>query len=404
MSNNLYTPRNIFSIATHYGATAAIAAGSLLVGGPWLMGAAVLITGGISTLVIREQKKYLENNLVQHPDIHEFSPRLGKTADELYAKSGLKAEGNPIYDFRADKDKTAQKPRALDKLFEKLFDVMAQTHNAAALKLGKPVIMISEPLLKLLNDEEEKAVLAHEFAHAAAHHQHIGMPQKLLAGVAGTTNGLAMIGAFWMAGWRGMLTGVVAGVGSALLLKKVCDNDGILSAKDDTLSLSELAKKKKITTAISTASSLVTAGVLTLFNPMYLALYAATKVMSGASKVITGAFSRSLEYQADRGAVKLGGDPLALITSLRKMTIVAERSKKEAFGGELPKSGALTKAWRKATASHPTLDNRIARLAKVAKKQGISEEFISKAVSGPIEVAAEHNMSYSVIKQLAHAV
>lgn len=407
MSATLYRPRNIASTVIHYSATAAIAGISLALGGPVAIAAAIILSGGVSWLVLKQQKDFLENRLVEHPRVHKHSPHLGEMADDLYKRSGLKASEHPIYDFRADRKKSEDKG-IIGKALEEAFEAMGDTHNAAALHLGKPVIMISEPLLKLLDDKEEKAVLAHEFAHAAAHHTRIGLPQKLLGGLAVTTNAMTMIGAWWATGWRGMLSGAAASIGTSiagnLIARKATEDSGIMRTKDDYLELPELAQKKKIKAVIKGVSSAVSVGVLTLFSPAYLTLWVATKALSAANKLVTGAYSRSMEYQADRGAVEFGADPLALVTGLRKIEQVVENSKLEAFDGKLPEKGMLSKAWAEATASHPATEKRVARLIKLAEKQGVAKDVIDRAAFGTVEVSKEHNMPYSVIKELAHGM
>jgi predicted Zn-dependent protease len=77
-----------------------------------------------------------------------------------------------------------------------------------------------------------------------------------------------------------------------------------------------------------------------------------------------------------------------------------DRSKKQAFGGDLPKAGVLSKAWAKATRTHPMTEKRIERLSDYARKQGQSEEAIEKAAKGKIEVDTIHDISYDTLKQM----
>ncbi len=83
MTATLYRPRNIASTVIHYSATAAIAGISLALGGPIGIAAAVVLSGGISWLVLKQQKDFLENRLVEHPRVHKHSPHLGEMADDL---------------------------------------------------------------------------------------------------------------------------------------------------------------------------------------------------------------------------------------------------------------------------------------------------------------------------------
>lgn len=406
MPAQLTHPKNLASTVIHYGATLGLAAASFALGGPIGIGIAAALTGGISYFVIREQKRFMENNLVRHPDVHKYSPNLGKMATELYKKTGLSAADYPLYDFRADHAKT--KDRGLmGEIMEDAFKTMGQTHNAAALNFGKPVIMISEPLLKLLDDNEEKAVLAHEFAHAAGNHTRLGLPQKLLGGLAVATNSMTMIGAWWATGFKGIFASIAASIGARIgttAILSVFDRDKVLNTREAFLDDAELIKRKQLKSVIKGVATVASTAVLTYFNPIYLGLWAATKAIGLANKVVTGAYSRSLEYQADQGAVELGADPLALAVGLRKIEAVVEQSKKEAFGDNLPKKGELSKMWNKVTASHPTTENRIARLAKMAEKQGVSATVINQAVHGKIEVSNDHNIPYHVLKDLAHGM
>ncbi|MDE1151023.1 MAG: M48 family metalloprotease [Micavibrio sp.] len=410
----LYTVRNVLSVATHYTATGLLLAGSIALGSPWVLGASAVLVGGISVLSVATQRKFLEEGLVRQPESSEYSPNLGKIAQELYSKTGLKAADYPIYDFRADEEKekaataaaeAAGKPeskmkKAFREMSKKAFDKMGQTHNAAAMNFGKPVIMVSTPLLKLLNDEEEKAVLAHEFVHAAARHNYLGLPHNLIAGVATLSNGLTSLGAAFATGFTGVAASVGARIATSYLFNKATDSKKELSADDLFLTPAQKHKKLVLDRTLKVINAVVGTAVYTYFSHAYLGIYAATKALSLAGKVLVGSFSRSMEYQADRGAVKLGANPLALVTSLRKMKLVQERSVEAALGEKLPEKGALTKAWAKLTASHPTVEARVKRLCKIAAKSGFTPDQIKAAANDTLVVAAEHNMSPRVVMGL----
>lgn len=399
MTAQLYTARHVASAAVHYTATLGLLATTALVAPVWAIGAAAVLVGGLSYIGIKSQKKVFEENLLQHPDVSAVSPNLGKIAKELYAASGLSATDFPIYDFRIDERKIADKPADVRNALREQFNSMADVHNAAAMNLGKPIIMISKPLLALLNDAEEKAVLAHEFAHAAAKHQHLSMPQKLLGAGIGLANGLTRFAAFLSAGWVGVPVAIAAGIGTKIAAAKMGGKWSLLKRPDADLTLPERLEKKKAKEKIKTIGSLGTTVAASLFNPLYPFFYVATKAVSAATKVVTGAFSRSNEYQADRGAVELGASPLALITALRKMKAVQEVSLKEAFG-TLPKAGTLSTAWKNATATHPTIPRRVARLADMARNKGFSEEQIGIAVNGNVAVGPEHRMAPALIEKM----
>lgn len=399
MTAQLYTARHVASAAVHYTATLGLLATTALVAPVWAIGAAVALVGGISYVAIKSQKKVFEENLLQHPDISVVSPNLGKIAKELYAASGLTATDFPIYDFRIDEKKIADKPEDVRNALREQFNSMADMHNAAAMNLGKPVIMISKPLLALLDDTEEKAVLAHEFAHAAAKHQHLAMPQKLLGAAIGLANGLTRIAAFLSAGWVGVPVAIVAGISTKIAAAKWGGKWSLLKKPDADLSMAERLEKKKAKQKMNVIGAVGTTVTASLFNPLYPFFYVATKAVSAATKVVSGAFSRSNEYQADRGAVELGASPLALITALRKMKAVQEVSLKEAFG-TLPKAGTLTTAWKNATATHPTIPRRTERLADIARKKGFTDAQIDLAVNGNVAIGPEHRMAPAMIEKM----
>ncbi|MDB5490302.1 MAG: hypothetical protein JWO78_151 [Micavibrio sp.] len=317
--------------------------------------------------------------------------------ENLYKKSGLKSENHPVYDFRGKKQSDTDEPS--------LFDFMKKIPNAAAFSLGKPVIMISEPLLKLLNDEEEKAVLAHEFAHIKSQHIALKLPFSLLTGVAGLSNGLTLLGAVLASGfWKA--TGVaVAAIATTKVANKLSSNRELLATEDKNLEVKDIYRKKQAQRLLKPFSMAVGFGGLTYLNPLYPALLLTVKGLSMTSKILTGTFSRSAEYQADKGAVALDANPLALISALRKITALMERSRQHAWGNEpVPQPGYLRKSWKEATATHPTLENRIARLADMARKQGYDENTIKQVCKGPVDISEAEDVPYDVLKAMAIAL
>lgn len=381
----LYKPRNVASVSAHYIAAGAVLGGVALVASPWVLGASAVLLGLGQAAGIAVAKNLYEKKLQRHDDAYEYSPRLGETVKELYAKAGMKQDDCPIYDFKVDESKvkgTVEEKKTAGKIFEKI----GQMHNAGAIFFGKPIILVSKPLLKLLDDAEEKAVIAHEFAHAAARHHYMKTPVSYALGVAGLSMGLTVLGALFATGfWVGIGamvgTGVLAAVTGAKLGK----------------ALPEEKHKKTVKTATGVVSGGALLTVGSFIHPAFPFLYAINLATKYAGKVINARLSRSNEFQADRGAVELGADPLAMITALRKITIVHDRAKAAAG---MPKKGALTEAWTKATATHPALDRRIARLSKLATKQNRPAADIEAAVKGPIHVDAVHDMSPEVLKQM----
>lgn len=398
----LYRPVNLASVTAHYAATGIAAAATLAIASPWAIGAAILLLGGITTLVVREQKKMMEDGLIIHPVNHIHSPRLGEMVRDLYEKSGLPVGKYEVYNFRADSKKIDNR-KGLRKELSEMFNTMANVPNAAAFNLGKPVIMISEPLLKLLDDDEEKAVLAHEFVHATAKHQHVALPQRLLTGVMAVSNGLTLLGTAIGTGLVAFGSAVVSAVVAGRAVQALHKDGDLLAEKKDYLSIPQLIRRKEAETVSKITGSIASVGVLTYFMPAYLPLYAAVRGLALGGKVLNGTLSRSMEYQADRGAVEhFEASPLALITSLRKITAISERSKHAAANGEpMPEKSLLTRTWAGLTASHPTLERRIERLSQLALAQGFSEAAIHEARTKTFDLSGADNIPRRVIEQMA---
>lgn len=377
----------------------ATVAGTLFLGQPWIVGAAVAVVGGLNYALGVVQKNYIESNLTPHERSYEFSPKLGEISDDLYAKTGLSPARHPLYDFAPDENATHEKAvkGVFAEVFDSLFGMMAKTHNAAAMRFGKPVIIVSKPLLELLNDEEERAVLAHEFTHAKAGHSWLGLPQRLTSGVAQVTSGLTRIFEAVTAGLIaiGVALGTQLAVGFALAFGLHARAEKGYRNKFDEI-LTDQSNKK----IINEVGTLVGVGIISLFKPIFLPIYAATVGIDVTAKIMSSNFSKDMEFQADRGAVALGADPLALATALRKMQTVNELSIKGAMGGEMPKKGFLSKTWKMMTATHPSVDARVKRLGRMAKKQGRSAEDIEAATKGKIVIAAEHMLKKDVIEMM----
>lgn len=238
-------------------------------------------------------------------------------ADMLYRVSGLNVKNNPIYSFSPKQEKNDDS--FVKSAFKQVFEKMNHMPNAAASNHGKPVIMISEALLEILDDDEEYAVLAHEFTHAAAHHQKMSSPQKVLSGITRASNTFLLLGQWLGAGFLGVATSILSGMSANTMMKTFNPNRAILETKDAKLGRHELALKKAENKRIGSISGYASLAVASVFNSALLPYFIACKSISTTSKFINASMSRRNEFHADRGAVQLGTNPLALVTSLRKL-------------------------------------------------------------------------------------
>lgn len=404
MNWRLYGLRNYLGIATHYGSMAGMAAVSYALGSPWVIGGVALFSTGYFWARLRDSKQVMENTLQPHPDVHKLSPRLGKIARELYQASGLQADQYPIYDFRAKPITKNDSPEQanIKKQINKALHATRLIPNAAALHLGQPVIMISEPLLALLSDDEEKAVLAHEFAHAAARHQHVNIPLTILGTMTRYTNKITMIFAMFASGFWAFAGGIATQIATGRAARAL-QSQKDLGADNSDLTLIDRHRKGMINRNVNAASTLAGVGYFSFVNPAFAPLWATLVVVNTGIKVALGGLSRSLEYQADKGAVKLGANPLALVTALRKLDTLQTRSIERAWGGKenMPQVDLIDRAWKRATTTHPATAQRIGRLSALARRQGFGTEAIDKAIQGPLDLSPTAYIPYDTIHKMA---
>lgn len=199
--------------------------------------------------------------------------------------------------------------------------------TAGVAGLRHPVLIVSKDLLNLMPPQETRAVIAHEFAHLGAQHTGLTIAEDLMH--------MFIISSAWVG-----LIGIVGTMGTSV---------AILTSLPVELGF--------------------------LF----------------AANLLKKSYSRRLEFQADRGAVALGANPLDLIVSLRKTEAVIMRDDPEQ---------ALSRDWRqgpwpgrmlkRATSlfkTHPATQRRCGRLAKIAARQKYSRADIAAALTDPVYIS-----------------
>ncbi|NRA50990.1 MAG: M48 family metalloprotease, partial [Phaeodactylibacter sp.] len=283
--------------------------------------------------------------------------------------------------------------------------------NAAASNLTRPVVIASEPLLEALTDEEEYAVLAHEFAHIKCGHQKHALTLKFLSLAAQTSNKVAMTFEYIDSGWRGMAAGAITNAGMFAktgwdLFKTVKD---IRSTKEDDkkdeMSPEDLKRIKRVVRNNNLVRYAVSVGSISIFNPKFAAVWAAAKTLNEGCKLTEASLSRRMEYQADRGAVELGASPLALITALRKVEMMVANAAKKELGEAPQKSqkGFLSRKWSEFHRTHPLTKDRIEKLAKFARKSGAySEDEIQTAIHGELDLDAAQEINLAMAQTMAN--
>lgn len=436
--SDIYGDKERKRTAGNYAETALMAIPTIVYANPITLAIGAGLSAAVQKLQTTLGAKMIEENLERHPPEHKYSPNLQRMMDRLYDISGLDVKENPVYDFKAKKNKDGKKNPLAEAV-----DKMSLIPNAAASNINIPVIMISEALLELLDDDEEYAVLAHEFVHATADHQKVTMPKKFVATAASATNTLVRIFEFFSSGVvavaASITSSIAVGMGAryatatpdqrekqremykelGLAFRDVVKNDKPaakqrwdviesiakeLNKKGKAETPEELLRHKRTKLTSNMASQTVGVGVVSMFNPFYLAVYAATKTLNAGLQVSNKRLSRIFEFHADEAAVtKFEAKPLALVTALRKITAIVERSQRNAngFASSDLQISPLGKAWAKANMTHPPVAERAAALSVIARDMGYSEEEIDKAVNGEIDISNIPDMPLEMAEQAA---
>jgi heat shock protein HtpX len=199
------------------------------------------------------------------------------------------------------------------------------THQPNAFATGRnpehAAVAVTEGLMRLLNERELAAVIAHELGHVK--HRDI-----LIGTVVGTMAG-AISSLAWMAKWGALL----GGFGGR-------DGDG---------------------------ENPITLLILAIVTPIIAIL-------------VQMAVSRSREYHADQFAGELVGDPMALAAALEKIHRGVEAVPMDAGPATAhmfianPLSGA-GRSLMNAFSTHPSMEDRIARLSEQAAKMGPAHRY-----------------------------
>lgn len=395
----LYKPRNIVSTVVHYGAAAGLLTCSIALGSqPWFLAAAVVYTVVNLVRTGMEAGGYLSRNLVRLPEQSTDSPHLGAMAMDLAKKAGFEVKQSPLYclrheDFPARSGFLANKSDAVRRL-----ELMGKTFNAAASsRRGAPFVIVSPELLKLLDEEEQKAVLAHEFTHLAARHSGIGGVHRVACKVTSTVNFLSQAAAALTTGLPALLVAGAAWSAAKVSFLVSRKNRNLVFAEQSKMTPQMLHHRLTLENRQRVAANVAGVAALAFYSPAFLMVFAAAQGLSVTCQLLGKAFLRSCEYQADRGAVALGADPLALAKALRKLDAGARQSLQSALGGKLPAPGQLSYAWQKVVSTHPPVESRISRLCRMAKEQGRSVEEIREAARGLISIPAKFELPPDVV-------
>jgi len=376
--------RYALSIALLYFGIFALMAICARIGPTWAVALSFVFVGAWAMWGLRQRKRIFTSSLSVHPDVSDISPNLGRIMADLYARAGVNPADYPLYDFRTGEGaaKTATP-----------FADMAEMPSAAVLDLGRSVLAVSAPLLALMDDEEERAVLAHEFVHLTEGHLYWRYIHNLFTAVTMWSCSLIQLSWFFSASSAAVVTAMSTGAGMWFLLRSFGADARVLQDKPAVPDDLYRQRKRRADGRIMSRAFFTGAVVMTIFNPPYLAIYVFTFCMRWVTAVITRGVSRVNEYRADAGIVALGASPLSLMTALRKLRILEERA--------LGASALPQRSWRwRLLGTHPNLKQRLRNLSAVARRLGVPEADIRIAATGPLHVGEEHRYPLWLVQRM----
>jgi len=394
-----YNFKNILSTTVHSALTATGACAVYLMAGPWSIAAGVALASlKFGTMLVGSRNNDILDGLAKHPEKHRYSPRLGEIIRRVADKANINPDDLDVVSLNVDEKKVgSDRAEALREAFQK----MAGVPNAAAIDLGRKKVIVSDELFQLMSDREEEAVIAHEIAHIISKHVKASILPKALGYAGKMTN---MVGLYSEALVGGVLkfTGVIlGGVGLSFALSKVSPNGDLISKKQQDLSPADLYKRKQMLDRSGFFTKYAVLAAFTHINPAYFPFWLGVKAINTALHLTEQSQSRSNEYMADRVAVEqLGANPLALITALKKLDALQQRSLREAFeGADIPKVTGLRKIWKELNSTHPSVQKRVEHLADIARTSGFDERNIERVMNTTPDVSHAPNIPLHVIRR-----
>ena len=306
--------------------------------------------------------------------------KLGTVIKVMARKAGL-TKTPPVYDMETRKSKSdlvSGSPAQFQRVV-----------NAAAFGLRNPGILLSEPFLRLTDDEEEKAVMGHEFSHIAGKHTTLHMLAGWLQSTAMFT---AMFGVGRVAIDQGWLLGSLSIAGTvaiAAMGNRYMPDPEDAYTREGQLT-PEARRKRMAVWAIQEALSI---GLLAIPNPAaVLEAVAIEHAFFWAANYVGKAHSRGEEFFADRNAVEyFDANPLALITALRKLEAWIRRDEPEIGRAHDLSEGAwyarIGKRFESLFWTHPQTAKRCEALASIAREKGYDEKDIQEALNGPVDIS-----------------
>lgn len=305
----------------------------------------------------------LKDYIIEKPSL---TPKIQRWVDGFANKLGMATmpqaavlERNPATFDRAEGEKRTLK----DALRVMLRDKFNQTANAFAFKNTHGNVVLNAPIVEALNSRELRNVVGHEMGHLAAQHtaKRQGMawfstPAKLLT----TLNTLVTaFSSFKNAGYY-FLGGAIGDIASGFVANRL----GWSAENPKDVPKIKGLKSVFNTAAIAGLGAVGGAPDLVLAVGLNLATHTAIDLIGKS-------YSRRNEFQADRIAAQLTGDPQGMKSALQ--TIGELHKKRDPFGfiEEEPRKGILTMLFDRIydlQKTHPSVERRCARLDKMQQR------------------------------------
>lgn len=354
--------------------------------GPELGGKVMFLSALWSCYTLWHHRRLMRLHLKQHGASHEFSPNLRRIVDEVCKAAGRDPARVPLYDYSLSRPRAEVSPSVVRKLSRFLLE--GSSHSAAT---TGDMLMVSVPLLKLLDDGEEHAIMAHEMAHIVLGHAVIGGLLWMVRMMIFHTAAVYWLLAIWQGGWTAV------GIAACLPLTFTFLFRSWFPAwkKKGRLTPQEAGQRGWAQIVYVFTYYPVLFSLLGLFAPGVLTAYLIFGLVANAAAIMAGLASQSRERQADAGAVALGCDPLALAMALRKIVFLQDRAQQKLFESKRTvKRGGFLQLY----ATHPTLEERVETLCRNAYRSGISWARAQEVKRGDINLPADHDIPEDVVR------
>lgn len=375
-----YKPQDLAQQALHFGAAATVMGAVGWWVGPLTMAGCAVAAGGITLGANKLGESIFKNFFKEHEVQGDAHKDIKSFAKEFTKAAGLRLMPT-LKDMQFDYEKSGKK-KDMNYQLPQLRRVL----NAAVGGSKDKYLLVSQPLIDALDSGQSKAVIGHEFAHLGA--GHIGSSKlmgwlqttTMLAGM--FTLGAAVVSTGWLVGAAAFAASMGIFYAGHKMMPDKRDSytrDGELKPKAKAIELGTMAAEEVLSTA-----------VLAVVNPIpVLTAYAVEQTSFWSALLINKSHSRRHEFQADREAVRLGANPLDLVTSLRTIEKALEIQEPEIAASRNWRKGSLTARFLKASASitktHPDTLRRCNRLVKEARKLNYTEMEIDRAMKEPID-------------------